>query len=212
MGGAYLVVDIDNVVAQTDEVMRDVIKSRSREGVDLRYEDVKHFNYWECADSKGRQITKDEWNSTIHPAFSEQANILRIEPYSNIEGFLHTLIEADYAVHLVTSRLKQARIPTILWLEEHQLPHSALHFVEHGTKHVVFRTCVAVIEDDLDQARKFAERETRTYLLAYPWNDCNAINGILRVRNWDEIVDDLVRRVPRASRGKEDVGAGSICG
>ncbi|MCX5646049.1 MAG: hypothetical protein NTZ17_15425 [Phycisphaerae bacterium] len=195
MGGTYLVVDIDNVVARTDEVMRDVIKNRSKEGVNLRYEDVKHFNYWECVDTEGRRITKDEWTSTIHPVFSEQANILRIEPYCEIQGFLCELIDADYQIHLVTSRLEQARVPTILWLDRHKIPHNALHFVKHGTKHIVFRTCVAIIEDDLDQARKFAEQGIQSYLLAHPWNDCGVADNIMRVRDWHEIVDDLTCRV-----------------
>jgi hypothetical protein len=198
---SYLVVDIDNVVAYTDKVMRDVIRNHSRETVELRYEDVKHFNYWECADSEGRHITRDEWNSTIHPAFSEQANILRIEPYREVRCFLCRLINAGYRIHLATSRLKQARVPTLLWLDEYRIPHDALHFVKHGTKHIVFRTCVAIIEDDLDQARKFAEQGIQSYVLAHPWNDCAATENVTRVQNWHEIVDDLTQQISYVQTG-----------
>ena len=37
-------IDIDNVIAKTDEVLRSVIQTHSRHGVDLRYEDVVCFD------------------------------------------------------------------------------------------------------------------------------------------------------------------------
>ena len=40
-----LCVDIDNVVAATDEVMRCVIREYTRGRVDLSYEDVVEFDY-----------------------------------------------------------------------------------------------------------------------------------------------------------------------
>ena len=49
-------VDIDNVVARTDDVMREVIRECSQDRVDLVCEDVVCFDYWMCRDGLGRRF------------------------------------------------------------------------------------------------------------------------------------------------------------
>ncbi len=76
---AHFCIDIDNVIAQTDEVMRRVIEEFTGGRVALKYEDIVTFNYHECRDRKGERITKEEWGQ-VHDRFSEPQNILGIEP------------------------------------------------------------------------------------------------------------------------------------
>jgi uncharacterized HAD superfamily protein len=189
----YLVIDIDNVVAETDEVMRDVIKKHSKDRVDLQYEDVTAFDYDKCVDREGRCLQEGEWTS-IHTEFSREVNITRIRPYPNVGKYLQTLSEAGHAIHLVTSRLAQARLSTVTWLEQHKIPHDGLHFVKHRCKHFLFQNCAGVIEDDLDQAVDFARLGIPAYLLAHPWNETGINRGLTRVKDWRELVEVLLSK------------------
>jgi len=193
MSGTYLVIDIDNVIACTDEVMRDVIKKHSADHVDFCYEDIKHFDYSKCIDRKGRRLKKGEWH-LIHEKFSREEYILRIQPYSDIQTYLSKLSNVGYYIHLVTSRLKIARESTVKWLNNYEIPHHGLHFVKHRCKHLIFQNCAGVIEDDLDQAREFANLGISTCLLAHPWNNVHKTEFITRAQNWEEIVEILVSR------------------
>ncbi|TKJ39437.1 MAG: hypothetical protein CEE38_01480 [Planctomycetes bacterium B3_Pla] len=193
MSNTYLVIDIDNVIACTDEVMRDVIKKYSVNHVDFCYEDIKHFDYAKCLDRQGKRLKEDEWH-LIHDKFSREENILRIQPYSDIQTHLSSLSDAGYCIQLVTSRLNSARESTVTWLNKHEIPHHGLHFVKHRCKHLIFQNCAGVIEDDLDQAREFANLEISSYLLAHPWNNVHKTEFLTRAQNWEEIVDILVSR------------------
>ena len=72
-------IDIDNVIARTDEVMRRVISDFTGGRVALEYDDIVTFNYHECRGPNGNRITKEEWKQ-IHNQFSESQNIMNIEP------------------------------------------------------------------------------------------------------------------------------------
>ena len=50
-------VDIDNVIAQTDEVMRRVIYDFTGGRVNLDYVHIVEFDYHRCIDGNGRSIT-----------------------------------------------------------------------------------------------------------------------------------------------------------
>ena len=70
MPKSRLCIDIDNVIARTDEVMRRVIRDFTQGRVDFEYEHILAFNYHECHDANGCTITKEEWKG-IHDLFSE---------------------------------------------------------------------------------------------------------------------------------------------
>ena len=95
-------IDIDNVIAKTDEVMRSVIRAHSRRGVDLQYEDVVCFDYWLCRDSQGRRIDRNEWD-LIHREFTFNY-LSRISPVDGVQEYLQRLAKW-FDVHLTTSRL-----------------------------------------------------------------------------------------------------------
>lgn len=48
MTAKRLCIDIDNVLAQTDVLMRKLIKEHTRTRVELRYEDIVTFDYRQC--------------------------------------------------------------------------------------------------------------------------------------------------------------------
>jgi len=187
-----LCVDIDNVLAKTDDVMRRVICDVTRGRVNLLYEDVVQFKYQNCSDCKGQHIVEAEWR-VVHDQFSIRENLMGIAPVSEAVQCLNQL-SSTFAIHIVTSRLPKARSATIDWLEHHFAGlQYGLHFVSHGEKHLVVCDAAAAVEDDYDQAVAFAERGVRTFLVEHPWNRAGQLRErMMRCHRWADIMAQLL--------------------
>ncbi len=185
-------VDIDNVVAQTDVVMRQLINATTSGRVNLAYEDVKYFDYCRCTDAKGMNLTRDEW-ALVHERFSEPEVIESLEPFPHAVESLFSLADS-YKLHFATSRLPKARGATVKWLKEHGLPEHDLHFLKHGEKHASLGRFDVSIEDDPDQANAFAESGFgMNILIAHPWNSGVKVEeNLLRANNWPSVLGILL--------------------
>ena len=183
----HLCIDIDNVIAQTDQVMRRVIYEVTDRRVDLLYEHVTSFEYHLCRDASGNRLDRAEWD-IAHDRFSEECYIKDVQPFPGVQGCLSNLAKS-FELHLATSRLPKARKSTVVWLEEHGFPPHALHFLTRGAKHVCLHNLAAAVEDDRDQAIEFARHGIPCFLLAHPWNklECE-VADVFRVSGWNEIV------------------------
>jgi len=117
-------VDIDNVVAQTDAVMRRIISEYTEGRVELGYKDVLEFDYHKCKDANGNSISREEWNA-IHLLFSEPRNLKLIQPIPDAQECLTQLAD-KYEIHLATSRLPMARRATVEWLDTFGFPSHGL--------------------------------------------------------------------------------------
>lgn len=189
----YLCIDIDNVLAQTDVLMRKIIKDETKSRVCLAYKDIIYFDYRKCRDNNNNQITNEEW-SRVHNIFSEETNIMSLQPFLNVQSHLECLLDSGYELHLATTRLDKARIPTIKWLQTHKFPNPfSLHFLRHGEKHKVLCNFKAIIEDDLEQADKFAISGIRAYVIAHPWNEHNYNKNVIRIQNWEGLMEELTK-------------------
>jgi len=194
MAKPRLCVDIDNVVAQTDEVMRRVIREFTGGRVDFAYPDICVFEYWKCKDARGESITREQWEQ-IHDLFSEPPCLWQIQPVPGVQSRLAEL-SGKWSLHLVTSRLAKARRTTVEWLECHHFPSHCLHFVLHGEKHIVLGRFGAAVEDDRSQAESFAQAGTLCYLIAHPWNAIQRqTERIRRVADWQQVCADLNNEV-----------------
>lgn len=182
-------VDIDNVIAQTDKVMRKVIRDCSGNHVDLAYDDIVCFNYWLCRDTYGRRFDKSEWRK-IHEEFT-RAHLLRILPFDNVKDHLKCIGE-KFDVHLATSRLVEGQEQTLVWLSQHQIPYCELHYVRQGEKHLINHHFVAAIDDDREQGYAFNYRGVRTFILAHPWNHISPYSPLRRVANWEELTREIL--------------------
>ena len=188
----HFCIDIDNVIARTDEVMRRIILDFSGGRVDLKYDDIKTFNYYQCRGANGNAITRDEWLK-VHDQFSQAAVITSLEPLSGAIDGLRQLAEKG-TVHLATSRLPKARKATVEWLEKHQFPNHDLHFLSYGEKHAALKRFTAAVEDDYKQAVAFATiGETRCFLMRHPWNNNGeAVDDVAWVNDWAELTPKLL--------------------
>lgn len=182
-------VDIDNVIAKTDEVMRQVIYAHSRSHVDLAYEDVVCFEYWMCRDRTGRRFDKREWTK-IHREFTHN-HLLQILPFDNVSHHLKT-ISGKFNIHLATSRLPDGQEATRLWLRQHSIPYENLHFVPEGTKHLIDEHFVAAVEDEREQGYAFHSKGVYVFLLAHPWNAVGPYSPLRRVSDWQRLTHELL--------------------
>ncbi len=186
-----LCIDIDNVLGQSDSVMRKLINKITSNRVHLKYNEITKFDYRQCEDSDGNKITDEEWDN-VHNEFSKEENILSIKPYPNVQQQLQRLAKAGHDLHFATSRLPQARNSTINWLEKHKFPKHRLHFVKHREKHEVLHGFAVIIEDDLEQAQAFEKKGVNAYLLAHPWNVTPKKSKLLRFEKWEQIIYQLL--------------------
>ncbi len=191
MARKHLCFDIDNVLAQTDQAMRKVIREFTRGRVDLEYEHVIDFAYYECKDAGGNSITRGEW-AEIHELFSEPEILLTIQPFTGVQANLRHLSE-EYEIHFATSRLPKARRTTIEWLERHAFPAHNLHFLKHGKKHESLCRLEAAVEDEYEQARAYVEIGIPCYLIKHPWNANKPSQpNLFWVVGWPELVKQLM--------------------
>jgi len=185
-------VDLDNVLAGTDQVMRRLIREVSGGRVDLRYEDVVCFDYWRCRDSQGRRLSQEEWHR-VHIEFSRPENILQLQPLPGVQDCLVRLLASGFSLHFATSRLEPAHQATKEWLRRHAFPDHTLEFVQHGQKHQSQHLFVAAVEDDREQAYAFLLRSVPAFLIAHPWNIVGKSSSIVRVNDWLELTSILLR-------------------
>lgn len=185
-------IDIDNVIAQTDAIMREVIREVTNHRVNLTYENVRRFNYWECQDPEGKKISKEEWHM-VHSTFSKSRYLSTIQPVPGVQASLSRLTE-HYSLHFATSRLPEARTATIRWLEDNEFPPHDLHFLKHGEKHFSLGRFDASVEDDPDQATAFSKSGIGiNFVIAHPWNESVVEHrNLRRVPGWNEIVEMLL--------------------
>ncbi len=190
MSKPRLCIDIDNVIAQTDAVMRQVIRDYTGGRVNLTYEDIVEFDYHKCKDGKGCAITKEDWH-VVHELFSETRYLMQVQPVPGVQGILRGLAE-KFVLHLATSRLHKARRTTIEWLDAHAFPPHDLHFLKHGEKHESLGKFTAAVEDHYDQAVRFAKHGTPCYLMLHPWNQAKDRSDDVRpAKGWEEIAASL---------------------
>lgn len=191
-------IDIDNVLSQTDKVVRRLIYEHT--GVNLEYTDIVHYDYHRCHDDQGRSISLDEWHA-VHDAFSVPDVIRSLDPIGNVQVYLSDLSEY-YELNLVTSRKLCAYAATREWLEKHQFPPHALHFIRRGSKRTAVSSVVAAVEDDAEEAGLFAEAGIPCFLLEHPWNaGPDRHPDIVRLPDWEAIKDALVERSRRSREG-----------
>jgi len=190
-----LCIDIDNVLSQSDKVMRQLIHEHT--GVKLEYTHIVHYEYHRCRDDHGRSITSDEWHA-VHDAFSDPDVIRSLDPIADVQVHLSDLVEY-YELNLVTSRMAHAHAATREWLQQNQFPPHALHFIRRGSKSTAVSSILAAVEDDAEEASLFAEAGILCFLLEHPWNaQPDQHRNIMRLRDWEAIKNALVEHSRRS--------------
>ena len=181
-------VDIDNTIADTDSVLRRVIRMVSRDRVRLAHEDVVCYEYWKCRDAQGHRLTSQEWHRVVDEFHRERLE--EIPPFRGVVGHLTRLGEI-FEIHLATTRNPTSEASTRAWLRRHRIPHDRLHFARPGEKHRISHEYDFPVEDDREQAYAFVASGVPAIMLGRPWNYVGPASPVERLPDWPAIVGRL---------------------
>ncbi len=186
-------IDIDNTVADTDTVMRHLMRAVSAGRVDLDHEDVICYEYWKCRDARGNRLTSEEWKKVVSDFHTE--GLLDAQPYEDVVPQLERLKDV-FEVHLVTSRDSASAPLTRSWLSQHGIPHDFVHFVRHGEKHRLPIGFSYAVDDDREQAYAFYAIGVPAIVVSQPWNHLDRHSPIERLSGWKTIATRMIERPP----------------
>jgi len=193
-----IAIDIDNVLAASAESF--VIISNELFGDHITFAD---FN--------------EDWQKmwgVDHEEAERRGEVLRAnkyqKDYSPVEGAVQAITELGkkYKLVIVTSRRKFAEELTLNWLKQHfDYPFEQIVFADFWDdfqkskdghlrhKGELFTQVGAdfVIDDQLKHCVAAAEQGVQAILFGdYPWNETDELpNGVIRYKDWAEVVESL---------------------
>lgn len=179
--------DIDNVIADTDPVIRRIIREHTNGRIDLSQEDVVEFNYCICPTKTGQLLSKSEWDEVLS-IFSTPEVLNSIEIFPGVQDCLDRLSNR-YEIQFATSRSPKTKEPTIAWMQENRLNGYKVHFLDHGKKHEALKAADVIVEDYYEQAAAFAQNGTKCFVFEYPWNvDKRSLPRMEWIKNWAQLM------------------------
>lgn len=173
---ATLGVDIDNVLSLTDPAIRQVISDFY--GINLRQEDIVHFDYHRCG------ISLEQEKKVLEVFDDITCADLPLMP--GAVGAL-SVLRQRYRIILVTSRNPKTREKTENWIQLNGIPHDALFFEKVKQKTEI--RFDFFVEDNGESALQLAKKGIKVFLFDYPWNRyIKSHPNITRVFGWHDIV------------------------
>ncbi|MBI5945349.1 MAG: hypothetical protein HY864_13350 [Chloroflexi bacterium] len=184
-GNVVIGVDIDNVLSNTDHVIRNLIEQEY--GIVSRREQIIYWDYF-----KSLPITPEQEGvifGLFHDHYCLQAPIIQFAQESL------KLLSANYLIWLITSRPAKTNSLTKEWLNQHNIAYNNL--IHSNNKIELFDTVKLLIEDNGKTAIDYVNKGVPVILFNCPWNTEHQHPMIFRVDNWhhalDTIADDQFR-------------------
>ena len=173
-------VDIDNVLAQSDACLREMIRRQFR--IRLNEKDMTKYDY------SAYGITEAQLAEVFQAFNTELCRTLKVIPGAKAAL---TLLAPRFEIILVTSRNPASKEGTEYWLRRKGLPYNQLHF--NDEKHALGIPYQAFVEDRHEHAHRIAEAGARVFLMTRPWNaQPLAHPNVQRVKTWREILRHLL--------------------
>jgi uncharacterized HAD superfamily protein len=186
-------VDFDDVLFNCDEALAQF--HNTRYGTSYTTDERNSFYlepFWNCS-AEEVQKRLDEFTYT---EFHENANVV-----TGAREALERLSDV-YDIVIVTGRADIARSATEKWLEKNLLGlYREIHFSNHGgtgigkyrLKSEILRELGIdiFVEDAPHFAADVAGAGITVFLFDTPWNRAETPDGAIRVRSWEEIVEQL---------------------
>ncbi|MCX5725991.1 MAG: hypothetical protein NT030_02200 [Candidatus Saganbacteria bacterium] len=178
-------IDVDNVISDSLPVL--LSEANRLFSTDFAYDDIREYNF-----SKILGISEADMRAFIKKAFDDKVPMRA----RTIKGAKEAIrkIKETYEIHIVTARPKGYEADTLEWLNKNDIPFD---FLEHATekqKHIyaVQNGIKTFVEDDMDEAVSLILNDIKVFLFDRPWNRTSSNNnGYLRVKGWDEILNNL---------------------
>lgn len=126
----------------------------------------------------------------------ERPSIFRhLDPYPDALDTLHALDRSGHQIVIVTTKPRWARVDTLRWLADHELPTSEVHMIE--AKHRV--TCDAYLDDSPHVIPALVRHRPDALVCRFvrPWNV--AVAGAVDVTSWAEFHRLVTERSSRTA-------------
>jgi uncharacterized HAD superfamily protein len=187
---ALIGIDCDGVLA-SDRLLWQAMRKRYPNHIPSRYEDLQAYDWPRVTD----QTTQLCLKLSADPAFAG-----RLAPIPYMAQALRHLHDAGYRLHVITARPNCVRGATRRWLARQGIGDcvEAISCVVTGLEKVDLARelgCAAFVEDNHATAEAMGAASVRSYLLDAPYNTL-ATRYSIRVRDWQELVSDLIEHVP----------------
>ncbi len=182
-------IDIDGVILDTVEVYLNYIERVT--GKKYCQEDITEYLFENCVDiteeemsmALGKMIEDDIWGEI--PFYPEALKSLR-----------H--IGTKKNLYIKTSRPEVARESTLQWIKEHDIPVRRAVFTDMESKLSYIKDenikLDCFVEDRFKFALEVAGDGVKVLLVDRPWNKKYKLeNGIVRVKNWNQILDIIFK-------------------
>ena len=186
--------DLDNSILDFDRPYFEFCNKRL--GTNIKYNEIFSANYWEILN-----IPKEEAIHLVHE-FQETKEFSNLNFIDGAKENISLLSERYGKFPILTSRdnkfeLKTKRhIERILPLSISDVYHCDQHFDQNGRSkaHICDQLGIDVlIEDNVNHSIQCADIGVRVLLLDRPWNQNFSYSNVVRVRDWYEIKDILLR-------------------
>jgi uncharacterized HAD superfamily protein len=174
-----IALDIDNVIADTDQIIRKLIKSEL--GINATARQITYWSY-----SKAIPISPDQEKhifDLFHQRYCGEVSVLP-NAVSSIER-----LASYFSIWLITSRPVESDQITQEWLKKKRINYTKLIFSKH--KALMSENFLFVAEDSGETAVSFAQIGVPVYLFDKPWNGIYHDPLIIRVKNWEDAMKKI---------------------
>lgn len=187
---AIVGIDCDGVLA-SDRLLWQVLHKHYPQHIPARYEDLCAYDWPRATDETSRLCLK----LSADPAFAG-----RLAPIPHMAEALRHLRQAGYQLQVITARPACVRGATRRWLARHGVADCVdeIHCVEQTIDKLDVAQklgCDAFVEDNHATAEALGAIGVHSYLLDAPYNRLPTQHSV-RVRDWQELLGDLMVSVP----------------
>jgi len=169
-------VDLDNVLALTDPLIRRLINEMFR--VQLEQRDIVYFEYSRCG------ITQEQEERLFQRFHDKECE--NVQP---IQEALDTLVyfASRFEIHVITGRPPETKTLTQNWLSRYEVPCDNLDFLKSKNGSAV--SFALFIDDNRQTAYAMAHKGVHAILLNYPWNQPDHLDppNLFRAQCWSDI-------------------------
>lgn len=178
-----LCIDIDGTITTPFYWLKD---ANTYFNTNLKPEDINKYDIHEVLN-----ITREEYLE-FYDIFGEKIHS-RAKLRTRARRVLMKLCQY-HDIHYVTAREKRMTDVTYSWIEKRKLPSNGIHLL--GSHHKVDKAkelnCDIFVEDRYENALELSQAGFKVFLINCNYNLLPIPEEIIRVRDWDEIYDEIV--------------------
>jgi uncharacterized HAD superfamily protein len=183
-----IAVDIDNTIAATDIILRELIKVNY--GLTVRQSDITDWHYYNCL-----PISKEDEEFILEEYHKKYISLVPLiaDAKESLEN-----ITKKYTIWIITARPSYTRSETLLWLKKHEITYNRIIFSKRKGKYI--NAVNILIDDNKFTANEYASAGVKVIILDYPWNrKLEANNNVIRAKDWRNILNIITSNSPETS-------------